>query len=793
MKTNSRKLNRTVGFSDFLLTKNSGSLKKRAVQTRADFGFFGGQLLRLITLILLSTMSAMLLRGVGGTVAYLSDKEISNNNDFTAGILDFSLDTAVATSSICAATGNPLEKSIHFNNFGNPFRYTASSSNISGDVCDYVLLTANINGGEPEYAGPVKNFDYALTEFSDPTDWTFNLSFATTTPAELEGQICTFSTDFQGQQTRHNLAFPDGFSDFETFPTEVQAPYCNDYEIRSHGYWKTHPEIYLAHLPQFIGATTTDEFGNATGTDEMINTQTRVFDILAYSGSNMRDLLKKQLLAMKFNIFHFYVDSYIPDGSTSTLESIVEQADALLRQTPEPPREELEAIKNLLDTTNNLVSVRICKGCEPPPPPDSCAMKLTKTADKSEVAPGDEITYHITLDNYGTKVCTGGGVRINDAYPTSLQYVSYASSRRPGSVYKSTGVIEWNFGSVYPDDPLIEIDLKMKVANNTGCSKVQCDSTITNSAKFWSNQTDWGEPVTAESTVVCEPAAGAGKIILNEFLPNPHGSDKAHKPGGEWVELYNMGSSSVDVAGWALYDESDSHKLLITTTNTDTGSTVIPPGDYLVVYRNGNSNFALDNTEGDEVRLFDGKISDGATLIDSHAYTEDAPEGKSFARSSYIPDVWVDPIPTPGEENTFDGADVIFGPAIAEEGEDGYIVPETAVAPTETGGSGTEIVEPVASSTEPAADPVINDAANQTDTTAPADIIAPEIPDDQPADVPAPEEPAAPADELTTIPEPPADQKNPSETTLITQPLAPTPPELVLPEAPVVTDSGSGV
>jgi len=788
MKANSQKFNSGAGFSDFLLAKNSGMKKSRAADSaRFSFGLFSKPILRITALILLFTMSTALLRGVGGTVAYLSDNEISNNNEFTAGTLDFSLDTAVATNSICAATGNPLEKSIHFNNFGNPFRYTASSSNISGDVCDYVNLIADINGGDPEYTGPIKDFDYGLTEFSDPTDWTFNLSFATDIPAELEGQICTFSTDFKGQQTRHNLTFPTGFSDFETFSTEVQAPYCNNYEIRSHGYWKTHPEIYRPHLPQFIGATITDEFGNAAGTDEIINTQTQVYDILSYNGSDMRDILKKQLLAMKFNIFHFYVDSYVPDGGTDTLESIVEQADALLRQTPEPPREELEAMKNLLDITNNLVSVRICKSCEPPPPPDACAMRITKTADKAEVAPGEEITYHLTLDNYGTKVCTGGGVRIKDTYTSALEYLSYTSNRQPGGFNQSTGYLEWNFGNVYPNDPLIEIDLKMKVK-----TQAQCDSTLTNTAKFWSNQTNWGAPVTAESTVVCEPApeSEAGNIVINEFLPNPRGDDDAPKPGGEWVELYNTGDSAVDVNGWALYDNNNSHKLLITTSNTDTGETIIAPDEFLVVYRNGDSDFALNNEHGDSVRLFDGKISDGANLIDSYTYTEDALEGKSFAR---IPDGstnWVDPIPTPGEENSLVGADIVFGPAIAEEGEDGYIAPAPVIAPTETGGNppnplyqgGGDNDPALIPDTAPAETPVSD--AEQISTTTPADISAPETT--------ASDQPTEPAAEPTTTTEQPTTPTNPSDTTLITQPLAPIPPELILPEAPIVTDTDSG-
>lgn len=148
-------------------------------------------------------------------------------------------------------------------------------------------------------------------------------------------------------------------------------------------------------------------------------------------------------------------------------------------------------------------------------------------------------------------------------------------------------------------------------------------------------------------------------IVLNEFVPNPTGNDDAPKPGGEWVELYNNGSISVDVNGWVLYDSDDSHDLAINAGNSDnngnvldSGETIVPTHGFLVVYRDGDGSFALNNTGGDNVRLYNGPISSGGILIDSHSYTlSPVPINKSFAR---IPDgtgAWVDPDPTPGKPN----------------------------------------------------------------------------------------------------------------------------------------------
>lgn len=145
-------------------------------------------------------------------------------------------------------------------------------------------------------------------------------------------------------------------------------------------------------------------------------------------------------------------------------------------------------------------------------------------------------------------------------------------------------------------------------------------------------------------------AEGKREVVLNEILPDPAGSDNAPKPNGEWVELFNLTNKPISLENWALYDSIDTHELLITTLNTDTGTTTIEAASHLVVYRNGDSDFSLNNT-GDSVRLYTKTISQNGKLIDSFIYTGGKGEGNTFAR---VPDGtgdWVDPCPTPGDEN----------------------------------------------------------------------------------------------------------------------------------------------
>ncbi|MBI4128600.1 MAG: lamin tail domain-containing protein [Parcubacteria group bacterium] len=151
-----------------------------------------------------------------------------------------------------------------------------------------------------------------------------------------------------------------------------------------------------------------------------------------------------------------------------------------------------------------------------------------------------------------------------------------------------------------------------------------------------------------------QPYETTSHIVVNEFMPRPSGGEtgSAGLPhDGEWVELFNPTGVSVDVTGWVLYDNDNAHALPITVARTDPANLTIPSGGFLVVYRDGDSDFNLNNSGGDSVRLFNGFIGSGGTLVDSHTYTVNAAVDKSFAR---IPDGsanWIDPPGTPGGPN----------------------------------------------------------------------------------------------------------------------------------------------
>lgn len=456
--------------------------------------------LKISLLILITGLNWIGLSAILNTSAYFTDEENSKNNMLEAGTLDFELDSSEDINPVCG--NNSVEKTVKITNNGNPFKYKVYADSLSGDLCDYLDLEANIGGVEAEYSGKPTEFTWGPEVFSDSGDWVFKLKMPADFPGKLQGQTCTFKLVFEGYQTKNDLPFGLGFGDMEKIESSYTLPVCCQSETRTIGYWKNHSSAYLPHLPQFLGDYPTDQ---------MVADEQNINDIFDASDSSMRNKLKKQLLAMKFNIAHFGIGGYINSADNGkTLNELVAEADNLLRQNPEPSNSVLEDMKDLLDDINNLHEINFCSN----------------------------------------------------------------------------------------------------------------------------NDTE-------------------SEVVINEFLPNPPGSDDADKPDGEWIELYNKGAK-VDVNGWVLYDANDKHELIISSGNTNAGSTVIGHEEFLVVYRDGDSDFALNNSSGDSIRLYDGEISDGATLIDSYVYTIDADENKSFARITDGSDNWVDPIPTPGKPNVLE-------------------------------------------------------------------------------------------------------------------------------------------
>jgi|GEM_PF-3246684 hypothetical protein len=103
------------------------------------------------------------------------------------------------------------------------------------------------------------------------------------------------------------------------------------------------------------------------------------------------------------------------------------------------------------------------------------------------------------------------------------------------------------------------------------------------------------------------PPVTTGAIVVTEFLADPY---EVSDTAGEWLELYNPGSTPIDIKGWTLEDDGSNSHIIAS-------SVIVPAKGYAVLGRNATtsanggvqldyeySSFSLTNSD-DEIILLD--------------------------------------------------------------------------------------------------------------------------------------------------------------------------------------------
>src|ERR1700691_587167 len=103
-------------------------------------------------------------------------------------------------------------------------------------------------------------------------------------------------------------------------------------------------------------------------------------------------------------------------------------------------------------------------------------------------------------------------------------------------------------------------------------------------------------------------------IFINEWLPNPTGADAK----GEFIELFNNGSSSVNLNGWALTTSGKKIFSLNGYTIAANGYLLLNRTATKLTLKNADESLSLYNAAG---QLVDHSNSEGT-----------AQEGKSLSR-----------------------------------------------------------------------------------------------------------------------------------------------------------------
>ncbi|HEY0549299.1 MAG TPA: CotH kinase family protein, partial [Verrucomicrobiae bacterium] len=88
-----------------------------------------------------------------------------------------------------------------------------------------------------------------------------------------------------------------------------------------------------------------------------------------------------------------------------------------------------------------------------------------------------------------------------------------------------------------------------------------------------------------------DPNANVGGLVINEInVSNENGIRDEDAEAEDWIELYNGGTNSVNLAGWSLSDQLDEPGQWIFPTK------VLLPGQYLVVFASGKDRRAPTGT-----------------------------------------------------------------------------------------------------------------------------------------------------------------------------------------------------
>ena len=159
--------------------------------------------------------------------------------------------------------------------------------------------------------------------------------------------------------------------------------------------------------------------------------------------------------------------------------------------------------------------------------------------------------------------------------------------------------------------------------------------------------------------------SGSSALRISEFMSDP--PQPGRDADFEWVELVNVGSEQVELAGWQLADGTASSTL---------GAVIVPAGGYVVVHGPGASlpvdvlkveveqvGNGLGNT-GDLLRLSapGGEVVDEVSFGDSARVFDPAPAAPDAGQTLGVIDAAADPAsenwavtlrPTPGEPNIF--------------------------------------------------------------------------------------------------------------------------------------------
>ncbi len=173
--------------------------------------------------------------------------------------------------------------------------------------------------------------------------------------------------------------------------------------------------------------------------------------------------------------------------------------------------------------------------------------------------------------------------------------------------------------------------------------------------------------------------ASAQSLVINEFMARNDGA--VQDPAGDyddWIEIYNSSPEAVDIVGMYLTDRL-SNPAKWRVPDDASALTTIPAQGHLIVWADAatgeaglHAGFKLDD-QGEAIGLYDAT----GTLIDSITYGPQLPD-RSYGRFPDGGEAWQTfNLPTPGQANIQDHADVIVSEIMYHPYSDDFTAEDT--------------------------------------------------------------------------------------------------------------------
>lgn len=673
-----------------------------------------------LALILLLTLG---FSGARYTNAYFNDTESLSGNVFSAGSLDFSLDSDVDFSPLVTPTADAT-RSVDLTNDGSlDFDYSVKTANPVGDLCPALDLSASLDGGA-SVTEPLNTFNIEPFTFGVPEDWEFTVSL-NNDDTDYQEETCVFDIVFDSEQIGGA-----GFSDTETIANTVVS-----------GTWGYGPVGEFAVFgASDVSDTHETETGNSTDIVGGMIGSNRSVDI---GGSNVQlgiraggkvttgnsttvgieGIIANGLVTLGgSNIINGSIHgASVTSGNDSNLNGDVVSGGLFssgsntqvgLLASVDAQSATLGNSADILGTltlplavlptlgSGATVATLVNSGTPPPATPDtfidislptpnvfSASADAGKDIEISagnspltltpgiyrDFTSGNSRTLNLSAGIYVFRSISLGGSNIINANVSGGEILIFVvgnvttgnnlafnlTGGTADKVYLESGGVVSLGGS---NDWYGTIySTKSDAPNQFGITTG--NSTNVSGALYSAEQIQLGgnNDITLVGPFfgIYVAPTNVPDMVLNEIYPHPAGG--VASSDREWIELYNNSSSSVDVLGWKISEISGSTETFYTLVASGATSSQVQP------YAGASTIIPSGGLLVVEFGNLTARLNNGGDTVRLYSSTNIFKDGHAYPSTAVgkshqrIPNggIWVDPEPTPGEPNRVSMQDLI--------------------------------------------------------------------------------------------------------------------------------------